>query len=373
MAWLLAVGGDAGIYLRRSTDGGKVWSIDQRVSNEGCSAYPPALAVNSGAIHVAWIDYGERIEGELYYSRSLDGGDTWEKNKILVDETNSARYPLLMCKADHVYMIWQDVENKTYFKASHDRGLTWMETKLLANLDRHSCYCYPPTMCVNKDELSVAWTNVREDRGFHLLFKGLPLHSSRENVVSTVVRRTSSDAGVTWGNEQILVKTKVSKEVKDEIDNPMMLSDGPLSHLFWLDKRNLRIGEIYYACVDFKKDRFPIDGKKLVLPEKRSPKRPAVAIDHEKRFHLTWTSFLGGTSIVNYCQSDLEGKVLIDKKGLTSDTGRFHNPVITVTSSGLLNVYWFDEPKDEWSRIFSKTSKDNGLTWEEWEHSKKDL
>jgi hypothetical protein len=40
----------------------------------------------------------------------------------------------------------------------------------------------------------------------------------------------------------------------------------------------------------------------------------------------------------------------------------------------LLYVFWFDEPKDKeiWSRIFLKTSADNGLTWEDWGPQKKD-
>jgi hypothetical protein len=375
LVWLAAEGGNAGIYFRRSIDGGKVWSTDQRLSNEGSSCYPPALAVNSGAVHAAWVDYNETIDGELYYSRSLDGGETWEKNRILVEEANSTRYPSLVCRADNVYLIWQDVENKTYFKASHDKGQTWKEATLLAKLGKHSCYCYPPAICVNRDEVSVVWTDVRDDKGFNILVKGFPLYKSGTDVVSTVVRRKSTDAGFTWSDEQILAKAKVTKEAKDEIDNPAILSDGSLSYIFWLDRRNQKLGEIFYASLDFRKDKFPVSGKNLLPPEKRSPKRPSVVFDKEKHFHLTWASFLGGKSIVYYCQSDPEGNLLMDKKELTSDTGRYHNPVITTTSSGLLNVFWFDEPKDkdEWSRIFLKTSKDNGLTWDTWGSQKKDM
>jgi len=38
-----------------------------------------------------------------------------------------------------------------------------------------------------------------------------------------------------------------------------------------------------------------------------------------------------------------------------------------------MHIFWFDEPKDidKWSRIFLKTSKDNGLTWENWGPPKK--
>jgi hypothetical protein len=377
LAWLAAVGGNAGIYFRRSIDEGRVWSTDQRISNEGSSCYPPAIAENSGVVHAAWVDYGERIEGEVYYNRSLDGGNKWEANRILVDEANSARYPLLVCKADNVFLIWQDIENKTYFKASHDKGQTWDDAKLLAKLGKHSCYCYPPALCVCNNEVSVVWTDVREESGLQLMLKGLPLHSflgkSGSDMVSTVVRRKSTDAGMTWSNEQILAKTKVAKEAKDEIDNPTMLSDGSMSYIFWLDRSNQKLGEIFYAGLDFRKDKFPVCGKSLLPPERRSPKRPSVVFDAEKRIHLAWTSFLGPNSIVCYSQSDKNGNLLIDKKELTSDTCRYHNPVITSTSSGLLNVFWFDEPKDEWSQIFMKTSRDNGQTWETWGSQKKDM
>ncbi len=370
LVWLLAENKvNAGIYFRRSVNAGKTWSTDMRISTERSLSYPPAIAVNAGIVHASWIDFGETIDGELYYTRSLDGGTTWEKCRILFEDANSARFPLLVCKKNHVYLIWQDVENKTYFKASHDKGLTWIKETLLAKLGKHSCYCYPPAIAVNDKEVSVAWTDVRPARGFRLRVKGIPLDRARrksKNVVSTVVRRRSTDAGITWRDEQILVKTKVAKETQDEIDNPAMLSDGSRSYLFWLDKRNNKLGEIFYAGVDFKKDRFPIEGQSLLPMEKRSPKRPSVVLDKEKHFHLTWASFLTGKSIVYYCQSDLKGNIIIDKRELTAEIARRHNPVIAKAASGVLNVFWFDEPKEEYSRIFLKTSKDNGMTWEDW-------
>jgi hypothetical protein len=374
LAWLGVVGGDAGIFFRKSVDGGAGWSVDRRLSVDGSSCYPPAIAVRAGVVHAAWVDYNERMDGELYYSRSLDGGATWEKGRILVDEANSARYPLLACKDDHVYMIWQDVENKTYFKASHDKGQTWGTTTTLASLSKHSCYCYPPALCVTKKEVSVVWTDVREKTGLHVFFKGFPLYKSGAGkMVSAVVRRKSIDGGNSWGSEQILAKTEVAAETKAEIDNPALLSDDTLSYMFWLDKSNIKLGEIVYAKMNLKKDRFPIAGKTLFPPEKRSPKRPAVVVDKEKRFNLVWTTFLGGMSVVNYCRTDADGNLVEPKKELTSDTVRYHNPSIALTGSGTMHVFWFDEPKDAFSKIYLKTSRDNGRTWEAWGSPRKEL
>lgn len=100
-----------------------------------------------------------------------------------------------------------------------------------------------------------------------------------------------------------------------------------------------------------------------------------MAFDKERNFHLTWASFFNGESVVYYGETDPSGNILKERKNLTSIAGRYHNPIIARTPSGLLHIFWFNEPKDkeEWSKIFLKTSKDNGLTWEDWEPQKKDM
>jgi Neuraminidase (sialidase) len=62
----------------------------------------------------------------------------------------------------------------------------------------------------------------------------------------------------------------------------------------------------------------------------------------------------------------MAGNILKEKKDITTAAGRYQNPTIARTPSGLLHVFWFNKPedKDEPSRIFLKTSTDNGLTWE---------
>jgi hypothetical protein len=89
---------------------------------------------------------------------------------------------------------------------------------------------------------------------------------------------------------------------------------------------------------------------------------------------MSWTTFLGGKSIVQFGAIDSAGNTIREKTDINTTVGRFHNPVITRTSSGILYIFWFDEPKDkdEWSKIFLKTSRDNGMTWENWQPLEKD-
>jgi Neuraminidase (sialidase) len=276
-----------------------------------------------------------------------------------------------------VYLIWQDVENQVYFKASHDQGKTWGNELLLGKVGKHSCYCYPPALSVTGKELVIVWTDYREsNKGVSVRFSGFPLFRSQKGkMVSSVVCRISRDGGRTWGKDKVLTSTTVSAETKDEIDNPTMLSDGSLSYCFWLDKRDLPLGEIYYARFDPARDKFPVSGKPLFSGEKRSPKRPSATFDEKGNVHMSWASFFQGLSTLSYGAIDPQGNILKERKELTAVIGRFHNPIITRTPSGLMYVFWFDEPKDKekWSRIFLKTSKDNGATWADWEPLKKDI
>lgn len=370
MAWIVAEGKQANLYFRRSLDEGKTWDSRQKISNENGDCLPPSIAVNSGIVHVAWIDYGETVNGELYYTRSVDGGETWEKNFILVKDANSARYPSVICRESNVYLIWQDGENKIYFKASYDRGRAWENTMLLGKLGTHSCFCFPPAFSVNGNELMVAWADFRKDKkGLNVRVYGFSVYKSNKKMVSSIVSRTSSDNGRTWSKNRTLASCTISKEMKDEIDNPIMLSDGSLSHLFWLDRRNVEIGELYYARFDPREHKGLLTGKNVYPSPRRSPKRPSVVVDKEGNLHCTWATFFNGQSIIHYGAIDPAGNILREKKDMTSDVGRYHNPIITRTPSGVLYLLWFNEPKDKdkWSTIFLKTSKDNGLTWEDWE------
>lgn len=174
LVYLAAETRAAGVYFQRSADEGMTWSDARKISKENGDCMPPCIAVNSGTVHCAWVDCGEVIDGELYYSRSLDGGDTWEKNTVLVGNVNSAQRPSLSCGGNNVYLIWTDVGHKVFFNASSDQGRTWENETLLGEVGKHSCYCFPPALSMNGNGLTVVWTSLKENKkGFRLF--GLPL------------------------------------------------------------------------------------------------------------------------------------------------------------------------------------------------------
>jgi hypothetical protein len=370
MAWLVTEARPANVYFRRSTDVGKTWDSSLQISNKNGDCMPPSIAAHAGIVHLAWIDCSEVIDGALYYTRSLDKGVTWEKSAVIVGNANSAQYPLAACEGSDVYLIWQDVGTRVFFKASHDQGRTWEKETLLGKVGKQSCYCFPPALSVNGNEVTVVWTDFKEAErisGFKRLWCSL-FKGNKDKGISSIVCRKSPDNGRTWRKERVLTSTRVSKEMKDEIDNPTMVSDGSRSFLFWQDKHNLPLGEILYTRINPATEKGHITGKVLFPTPKRSPKCPFAVFDNDSNLHVTWTSFFGRESIVHYGAIDRAGNILIEKKNLTSTAGRYLNPILTRTPSGTMHLFWFNEfkgkDKDALSRIFLKTSKDNGLTWE---------
>ena len=224
-------------------------------------------------------------------------------------------------------------------------------------MGKHSCYCFPPALSADGNELTVVWTSLKEKRkGFRLL--GLPLFKSGTKKFSTIVCRKSSDNGQTWSNEYVLTAAKVAGETQDEIDNPTMLSNGSRSFIFWLDKRNLPLGEMFFASFDSRAKKSPLAGKNVYPTPKRSPRRSTAVFDKKGNLHVTWATFFNWKSIVHYGAIDPAGNILKEKTDLTSIPGLYQNPTITRTPSGILHIFWFNEPDDkkQGSRIFSKTS-----------------
>ena len=373
LVWLFTKVRPRDLYFQRSIDEGRTWEGARRISRENGDCLPPSIAVNSGIIHLAWIDCGEVIDGAMYYTRSFDGGDNWEKHRVLVGNTNSAMSPSFACAGSNVYLLWEDVETNFFFKASRDRGLTWENEMLLGKVGKHSCYCLPPALLVNGNELVVVWSDFRKKKkhlNLRVFSKG-----HRDEWFFYIICRKSTNNGRTWSKEHILTSAEVSKELQGKIDNPTMFSDGSRSYLFWVDKHNSPLGEILYTVFDPSKENDQVTGKMLYPTPKRSPSCPSVVFDNNRNLHFTWVSTFSWESIIHYGSLDPAGNILKEKKDLTSNGDRYYNPIIIKTTSGLLHIFWFNEPfkdEDEHARIFLKTSSDNGLTWESRKSQTKD-
>lgn len=132
-----------GIFLVTSDDGGQNWTEPDQIMDSQANGYAwvddPHLAISeNGALHLIWANYqlvsGQPQPVSLFYSRSSDGGGTWTAPETVSNQffgwssleagTNGA-----------VHRIWQDVQGvslEIWHEFSVDGGNTWQRAKLLS-------------------------------------------------------------------------------------------------------------------------------------------------------------------------------------------------------------------------------------------------
>jgi len=102
------------IYIKKSTDGGSTFSKEINLSkNPGFSEHPQ-IAISGNNVYVAWIDDATSSSSttknqEIYFRKSIDGGNTFDKIINLSNSSNADSYNLEITAAgNNVYAVWQE-------------------------------------------------------------------------------------------------------------------------------------------------------------------------------------------------------------------------------------------------------------------------
>ncbi len=123
------------IFFKRSIDNGETWEKYQRLSHGYAPAYNPFIAVQNKNIYVSWEEWGSR--SNICFTKSSDQGKNWTE-KIYLTDTNSgdSEKPYLTTWESTIYISWQDTRTGSshlYFKKSTDEGNTWTDTTQITN------------------------------------------------------------------------------------------------------------------------------------------------------------------------------------------------------------------------------------------------
>lgn len=144
-AWSEVVAATNTVFVRSSTDGGASWgSAQSPVTGSGASELP-SIATKGSNVFLAWRDARSAITAsgsEVYFSRSLDDGSTWEADQAISSagaEAAGCSVPKLACVGDSVVAVWK----YGIFNRSQDLGATWLATE--SNMNAVGAFVYPDT------------------------------------------------------------------------------------------------------------------------------------------------------------------------------------------------------------------------------------
>ncbi len=160
------------IYYKKSIDNGSTWSSDIRLTNNPQSSLYPSISVSGSNIHIVWVDNRDG-NNEIYYKRSNDNGNTWSNDIRLTDNPQESFYPSIFVSGANIHVVWTDYRDgnrEIYYKRSIDGGNTWENDFRLTNNVNVS---EKPFLCVSGSTVHVIWQDNR-DANWEIYYKKNP-------------------------------------------------------------------------------------------------------------------------------------------------------------------------------------------------------
>lgn len=196
---LAAHGPVEGLYYTSTSDSGATWSAPIRISDtvRYKIAYDFISTDRSGRLHAMWHDGDtdtDSLIAEVMYTRSLDGGLTWETpRRLSSDDGEHSAFPradFTPSSGDTLVIAWRDARPAgddwdVYGAISYDGGATWTEQLLAGGPGRQ----WDPMVQI--DQNGVIHLGVMEYPANHL--------------IDVFVWYThSTDGGNTWSTPQTM-------------------------------------------------------------------------------------------------------------------------------------------------------------------------
>ncbi|MBI3008106.1 MAG: fibronectin type III domain-containing protein [Candidatus Omnitrophica bacterium] len=317
----------------------------------------PVLAIDTnGTIHATWTDFSTTSNnGDVHYSKSVDGGGTWTTSINIDSATSTVKTDqpaITVNSSGNVFITWRDFRNDStnadIFEAhSKDGGLTFTLTGASTGIyvnDAASTGAVedPAVAAFGTSNVYIVWRDSR---------------TSGNN--GDIFFDKSTDGGVTFGTDTIVDTGGTAKAEKPAIT----VDNTGLIHVVWRDFRlDTTNGDIFYtkSSDGIYWTSVHVDDAGLVAAD-----QPAVAVSPNGDIHVVWTDFRtsGNEGDIFYAKSTNGGASFgtnknIDGAGIT----KADQPSIAIDTSGNINIMWRDFRNGD-ADIYSSRSIDGGSTF----------
>lgn len=204
------------------TDGAPLgWSDDITLSNLGEQDKYCSIKANGADIHVVWshTNYGP-LEYYLYYTKSNDGGETWEPARNISDKSDfGIIYSDIDVSGQNIHVVWDDDTgwDGIYYRNSTDGGETWNSIKRISS---NGVDAGNPSIFINNSNVHILW------------------HDFRVGTNGQVFYRRSLDGGITFDNGQGVDEDRQVSFSPADIGGVNMVGDGSNISVIWGDERD---------------------------------------------------------------------------------------------------------------------------------------
>lgn len=159
-------------WLRRELAGG-IWSAPTAVDRSASIyASSPSVALGNGTVFAVWEGSSNMgpfgpVDSQIRFNRSTDGGATWRQNDVMLTAfpPGNAYRPQLAVDGSHVFVTWEDRRDgptNVYFQRSLDGGQTWLPVARRLDTDAPAAAdSSRPRIVANGSTVCVVWMDGR--------------------------------------------------------------------------------------------------------------------------------------------------------------------------------------------------------------------
>ena len=175
--WIAIRSGRNRLYLSRSVDGAKTWGDPVDLSGPGQTIYQPRIAQTGNRMVIVWQDM-RMGRNRVFAVSSSDKGATWNQpvqvDDLAPEAVGDAYAPaIVMTPAGEVVVAWQDTRNgrdDIFVGRSLDGGRTWEREKVRADMDEPgTAFSRAPAIAQSSDgRIAMVWEDDRA--GYERIF-----------------------------------------------------------------------------------------------------------------------------------------------------------------------------------------------------------
>lgn len=351
------------------------------ISNNVGDSMSPQTIFSEDGIYVTWIDH---VFGtyDVFFSKSIDGGNTFEKKLNLgTVQSGQSSLPSMAKQDKNVYVVWQGISSQMptiYFTKSVDDGNEFENPLLLSDPSKNSAF---PQIETSANHVYVAWIEKSQDNSTNIGFshsdnfgdnftKPTYLTSAKENTGIPKISTDGSDVYLIWednskGGYEILLDKSADSGVS--FGKPVNISNNTGSsgapqlyvqqnkiYVVWMDDSE-GVYDIFFTKSD---DGGITFGKPVNLSHtKQDSGYPQFAISGND-VYVVWTETVSGENYdILFAKSTDDGKSFGTPINLSNNSGGSGWPQI-ISSSGNIYVSWVDDTAGDYDIMITKSSDD---------------
>ena len=330
--------GNYEIFYKKSTDGGITWSGSKRLTWMAGTSDSPTIAIDKdNNIHIAWQDNNSGYY-EIYYKKSVDGGNTWTGAKRLTWSESSSLYPDILARPMKLnngavivglHITWSGLVGtnfEIFHKSSNDDGQTW-DSPHIKRVTWNSGYSWFSKIAVDsKSRLHLVWQD-----------------SSPGNY--EIFYKISEDGGNAWTMERLTWNPGWSA-------NPSIATDPSDNiYLVWEDDTFGNF-EIMFKGHDGI-TTWSLPSRLTWTPG--DSYSPTITAFSTMQPHLVWYGDHSGNNEIYYKASSNGGNTWPGATRLTWNSGYSYVPVVAVDYTTLnVHVFWADNTPGNYEIYYKK-------------------